>query len=292
MSAPSSRLLPAGLLLLIVAIWGWTFVIVKDAVTLYGVVPFLAVRFLIGALCLAPLGLRRGAAPTLRLGAAIGLVMGVAFLLQTLGLATSSASNTGLITGLFVVFAPLANRLLFGVRISGLCWIGIGLSLVGLALLTGAGGEAMRVGDLLTLGCAALFGLHVALLDRHARGRDPVALATGQVSAAALLFTLVWLIQCPLAWPPRNVWPALLLTGVLASAAAYLVQTYAQQRLRAEQTALIMLAEPLFAVLFGVWLHGDRFTTIQGLGGLLMVGAMVAAEVLARRGAAQPDTRT
>ena len=287
MSAHDNRLLPAGLLLLIVLIWGWTFVIVKDAVALYGVVPFLAVRFLIGALCLAPLGLRRGAGPTFGLGAAIGLVMGAAFLLQTLGLATSSASNTGLITGLFVVFAPLTNRLLFGVRLSTGCWIGIGLSLVGLALLTGAGGEAMRRGDLLTLGCAALFGLHVALLDRHARGRNPLALATGQVAAAAVLFTLVWLIQGPVAWPPRAVWPALLLTGVLASAAAYLVQTYAQQRLRAEQTALIMLAEPLFAVLFGVWLHGDRFTGAQLAGGLLMGAAMLGTEWVAHRPAAQ-----
>ena len=278
MAQIAHRLLPAGLLLLIVAIWGWTFVVVKDAVALYGVLPFLAVRFTIGALCLAPACARRLDRRTLGLGLAIGLVVGVAFLLQTLGLTRSSASNTGLITGLFVVFAPLANRLLFGVRITGRHGIAIAASLAGLALLTGAGPTGLGLGDLLTLGCAALFGLHVALLDRFAAGRGATVLAFGQVASAAALFVVIWLAQGTPVAPPRSVWPALLITGVLASAAAYLVQTFAQQRLPAVETALILLAEPLFAVLFGVWLHGDRFTVVQAAGGALMVAAMAAIE--------------
>jgi drug/metabolite transporter (DMT)-like permease len=277
-SPPRSRLLPAALLLLIVAIWGWTFVIVKDAVAVYGVLPFLAVRFLIGALCLAPFGASRPDHRTLAVGVGLGAVVGVAFLLQTLGLTQSSASNTGLITGLFVVFAPLANRLLFGVRIAGRYWIAIAASLAGLGLLTGAGPAGLGLGDLLILGCAALFGLHVALLDRFAGGRDPVALAFGQVSAAAALLLAIWLAQGTPVAPPRSVWPALLITGVLASAAAYLVQTYAQQRLPAVDVALILLAEPLFAVLFGVWLHGDHFTGLQALGGAVMLATMAALE--------------
>lgn len=280
------RWLPAALLLAIVALWGWTFVIVKDAVAIYGVRPFLAVRFLMGAAALGLLAARRRDGAALRRGGAIGLVVGAAFLLQTFGLTGSSASNTGLITGLFVVFAPLANRILFGVRLTGPLWGALVLALGGLALLTGAGGGRLAPGDLLTLGCAALFGLHIALLDRHARGRDPLVLAFGQLATAALLCLALALGAGGLTWPPPAVWPALLITGLFASAAAYLVQTWAQQRLSAVETGLILLAEPLFAVGFGVWLHGDRLTTIQSLGGLLMVGAMGAAEVLARRAAA------
>ena len=279
----AKRQLPALLLLVIVAIWGWTFVVVKDAVAVYGVIPFLAVRFLLGAACLGAVSARRATAATLRAGGAIGLVMGVAFLLQTLGLARSSASNTGLITGLFAVFAPLANRLLFGVRLPWPQALALGLSLAGLALLTGAGREGLGSGDLLTLGCAALFGLHIALLDRFARGHDAVALAFGQVGAAALLFAAVWLLRGPFAWPPREVWMALLVTGVLASAAAYLVQTYAQQHLPAVQVALILLAEPVFAVLFGAWLQGDRFTVLQGAGAALMVAATALPMVRRRK---------
>lgn len=280
---PRGRLLAALLLTGIVALWGWTFVIVKDAVAVYGVLPFLSVRFLIGAAALGLAALRRRDALALRRGAAIGLVVGAAFLLQTFGLARSSASSTGLITGLFVVFAPLANRALFGVRLAGPLWAALALALGGLALLTGAGGGRLGGGELMTLGCAALFGLHIALLDRQARGRDPVVLAFAQVAAAALLCTAMAAARGGLGWPPRAAWPALLITGLFASAAAYLVQTWAQQRLTAVQTGLILMAEPLFAVLFGVWLHGDRLTSVQALGALLMVGAMLAAEALARR---------
>jgi drug/metabolite transporter (DMT)-like permease len=279
----TSRWVPASLLLAIVAIWGWTFVVVKDAVAAYGVIPFLAVRFALGAACLGAVCARRADVPTLRAGAAIGLVVGAAFLLQTLGLEGTSASNAGLITGLFVVFAPLANRLLFGVRVSPTHVAGIAASLLGLGLLTGAGPSGFGRGDLLTLGCAVLFGLHVALLDRYAKGRDAAVLAFGQVGSAAALLAAAWLIRGGLAWPPPEVWPALVVTGVFASALAYLVQTYAQQRLPAADAALIMLAEPVFAVLFGALLHGDRFTVIQAAGAGVMVAATLAVELQGRR---------
>jgi drug/metabolite transporter (DMT)-like permease len=273
-----NRLLIAGLLLAVVAVWGWTFVVVKDAVAVYGVIPFLAVRFALGTGCLGLVCARRIDLPTLRTGAAIGLLVGAGFLLQTLGLARTSASNSALVTGLFVLFAPLANRLLFGVRIRGVYWIGIAASLAGLGLLTGADAGGVGAGDLLTLGCAAVFGLHVALLDRYAKGRNAAVLALGQVGAAAALFGAAWLLQGGLAWPPAHLWPALLVTGIVASAVAYLVQTYAQQRLPAVDTAMILLAEPVFAVLFGVLLHGDRMTPRQIAGGTLMVATMALLE--------------
>lgn len=280
---PARRLLLAGLLLGVVAVWGWTFVIVKEAVAIYGVLPFLAVRFTLGTACLGAVCARRVHRRTLRSGAAIGLVLGAAFLLQTFGLAHTSASNTGLITGLFVVFAPLANRVFFGVRIRGALWAAIGLSLVGLALLTGAGPAGLGLGELLTLGCAALFGLHVAMLDRYAKGHDATVLACGQLAGATLLFLVFCAGTGGLVMPPASVWFALLITGVLASAVAYLVQTFVQQRLSAVETALIMLLEPLFAVLFGYLLQGDRMTPLQISGGVLMVMTMAVTELRAKK---------
>ncbi|MCX7006202.1 MAG: DMT family transporter [Kiritimatiellaeota bacterium] len=291
-SAPlplARRLLLAGLLLGVVAVWGWTFVIVKDAVAIYGVLPFLAVRFTLGAACLGAVCARRVKRRTFRTGAAIGLVLGVAFLLQTFGLARTSASNTGLITGLFVVFAPLANRMFFGVRIRGALWAAIGLSLIGLALLTGAGSSGFGLGELLTLGCAALFGLHVALLDRYAKGHDATVLAFGQLAGAAILFLAFCAGTGGLVMPPAGVWFALIITGVFASAIAYLVQTYVQQRLSAVETALIMLLEPLFAVLFGFLLQGDRMTPLQISGGVLMIVTMALTELRGQKPAATAD---
>ena len=269
----------AGLLLGVVAIWGWTFVAVKDAAGAYGVLPFLAVRFAIGAACLGVVCARRVEWRTFRTGMVIGVVLGSAFLLQTLGLVRTSASNTGLITGLFVVFAPLANRLLFGVRMPRVLWLAIALSLVGLAMLTGAGPAGVGLGELLTLGGAVLFGLHVALLDRLSKGRQAVVLAFGQLAGAALLFAVCH--SCAGEWhmPSARVWTALIITGVLASAAAYLIQTYVQQHLSATETAMIMLAEPPFAVAFGCLLQGDHLTAVQMVGGAVLIGAMALAEL-------------
>lgn len=274
-----SRLALSCLLLLIVALWGWTFVLVKDAIEIYGVVPFLAVRFAIGSACMALFAVRRMDRRTFGTGGLIGVVLATSYLMQTLGLDRSTATNTGVITGLFIVFAPLANRLLFGVKTKPLLWIAIGTSLIGLALLTGAGPNGLSIGDFFTLGCAVSFGLHVALLDRYSKGYQASALVLAQLLAATGIFTAVWLSTEPVRWPPSEVWPALLVTGVIATAAAFFIQTSAQQRLSAVETAMIILTEPIFAAVFGYLLHDDRLSGLQMLGGLLMVAAVFAAEL-------------
>lgn len=273
------HLLPSALLLAIVIAWGWTFTVVKDAVAVYGVVPFLAVRFAIGSACIGVFAARRAERRSLQTGAWLGLALAAAYLLQTFGLRYSTPTNTGLITGLFIVFTPLANRMLFGVRTRRVLWAAIAVSLCGLVLLTGAGAQGLRAGDGLTLGCAACFGLHVALLDRYAKGHRAVTLALGQLTAATVLLAGVWFVLGPIRWPPAEVWPALLLTGGVCTAAAFFVQTFAQQRLSAVQTGMIILTEPIFAAVFGWLLAGDRLTRLQILGAGLMVAAVFAAEL-------------
>ena len=284
-----NRLVSCILLLAIVAMWGWTFSLMKAPVETYGVVPFLALRFLIGSAAISLVAARRTTWRTLKVGGPIGLVLAAAYLLQTFGLRHTSATNTGLITGLFIVFAPLANRVLFGVRTRLVLWGTIGVSVAGLALLTGAGPGGVALGDALTLCAAACFGLHVALLDRHAKHHDAIVLAQGQLLAATAVLWAAWLLAAwrgvePLALPPPgwamdDVWPALIVTGLIATAAAFLVQTYVQQRLRAVQTAVIIVTEPLFAALFAYLLVGDRLTGLQIVGGVLMVAALILVEV-------------
>ena len=112
-------------LIVITAIWGWTFVIVKDGVESYAVVPFLAIRFAIGALVLAGMALPRVNRGSLRIGALIGSFLALGFLLQTFGLFHTTSTNCGLITGLFVVFSPLANYMLFGQRTGRVFWLAV-----------------------------------------------------------------------------------------------------------------------------------------------------------------------
>ncbi len=269
------RLALSLLLLSVVAVWGWTFVLVKDAISACGVAPFLAVRYAIASAAIAPFAVRRANWRSLAVGAGIGLALAGGYLLQTFGLRDTTPTSSGIITGLTVVFVPIANRLLFGVRTEPVVWAAIGVGMVGLVLLS----KGVSIGDALTLCCAACFGLHVALLGRYARGHDAGALAFGQLAAATLVFLAAWPLSQPLAWPPRAVWPAILITALLATALAFYVQTFVQQRLPAMQVAMVLLMEPLFAAFFGRVLADVHLTALQVCGALLMVGAMFATEL-------------
>ena len=268
------------LLVGITAVWGWTFVVVRDAIALYGVLPFLAVRFALAAAALAPFSVPKLTRRTLLVGGGIGVVLAAGYLFQTLGLLFTTPTNSGFITGLFVVFAPLADRIFFGASFSRQVIVAVVMSLLGMVLLAGGGPEGVNSGDLLTIVCAAALGLHIALLSRYAAGHDAAGLAFAQILAMAALFTVAWPVFDPVEAPPSGVWLALLVTGLVASAGAFWGQTFVQQRIPAARTAIILTMEPVFAALFGYWLAGDRLVAIQVLGAALILSALVIGEVL------------
>ena len=273
--------IPTLLLVFITAVWGVSFVLVKDSLATYGVVTFLALRFTIGAALMGAISARKVTRSTLGGGAALGLAMAGIFLAQTFGLRYTTVTNSGLITGLFVVFAPLANRVMFGVRTTWPAWSAIGVSMVGLALLTGSGPDRFNFGDFLTLLCAVCIGVYIALLDRIAKHHDAGALAFTQVLVVALVCFACRTTE-PWAWPTRNVWFALLITGTISTAAGTYVQTYVQQRLSAVRVTVIVALTPVFAALFGYLLAGDRLTAVQAAGGILMIAAVMMVEVVGR----------
>jgi drug/metabolite transporter (DMT)-like permease len=274
------RLIYTLLLVATTAVWGWTFVVVQDAIAVYGVIPFLAVRFVLAGAVLTPIYAAKLTRKSLLVGGGIGVVLAAGYLFQTLGLLFTTPTNSGLITGLFVVFAPLADRLLFGANLARQIVLAIVLSLLGMVLLAGGGPEGANWGDLLTLLCAAALGLHIALLSRYAASHDAGALTLAQILAMALLFVVAWPFFDAVSLPQPGVWIALLVTGLLASAGAFLVQTTVQQHIPAARTAIILTMEPVFAALFGYWLAGDRLVAIQLLGGLMILSALVIGEVV------------
>ncbi len=267
------------LLIGVTAVWGLTFVMVRDAIAIYGVIPFLAVRFAIAGGSSLLLWGRRLNRAALVTGGGIGVVLAVGYLLQTWGLRHTTATNAGLITGLFVVLAPIADRLLFGTRLRPVAWAAVAISLVGMTVLTGRLPTHLALGDLLTLGCAVAFGIHIALLSRHSPHHDALALTTAQMLAVAVLFLVAWPIAARPAAPPREVWLALVVTGIFASTLAYLIQTAAQKRLSTARTAVILTMEPLFAGLFGFALAGERLGPLALLGAALIFAALLLVEV-------------
>jgi len=262
-------------LLMVTAVWGWTFVLVKDAITHYPTLPFLQIRFILAFLVMV--ALVRGL-PTRRevwVGIIAGAVLAAGYLAQTVGLTMTSPGNSGLITGLFVVFTPLIDRI-FGVPLHRWTLIAVVTALAGTAMLVG-GPAGFGLGDLLTIICAVLFALHIVLLSRWSPGLRSAPLAMMQMGTSALIFTGggSWSLRAP----SPGVWLAIVITGVFASALAFYIQTWAQQHLSASRTALILATEPAWAVAAAVILAGQRFGLLQAVGAGLVLAAIVGHEV-------------
>src|SRR5215211_2198343 len=269
------------LLLAVTVVWGVTFVQVKDAVAIYPLFAFLAVRFAIAGATLAPVAMGRigslgrvGA----RAGIVLGLLLAAGYALQTAGLQRTTVSATGFITGLYVVLTPVLALALFRVRSGAAAWAGVVLATGGLALLSGVSAGSPR-GDLLVLAGAAAFALQIVLVERWAPRYDPVALTQVEMLAALVAFLAVALALGELEAPHgATVWAALLVTGVFASALAFLVQTWAQRRTSATRVALVFAMEPVFAGLFGYALAGDRLGWTGWLGCAVIMAGIVVAE--------------
>ncbi|HEY2938919.1 MAG TPA: DMT family transporter [Gaiellaceae bacterium] len=271
-------------LIAVTAIWGVTFVQVKDAVELYPLYAFLALRFAIASLTLAPaVVVRFGSVPWARLkgtgvAACLGLLLAAGYALQTEGLARTTVSSTGFITGLYVVFTPLLALGLFRQRIGAAAWLGVALSVAGLAMLSGiqAGSAA---GDALVLAASGVYSLQIVLLERVARQIDPVALTFVEMLAACAAFSAIAAVRsdfdAPHGW---TVWGALVVTGVFASALGFLVQSWAQRRTSATRTALAFALEPVWTALFGFTLAGDRLGGLGWGGCAAILGGIALAE--------------
>jgi drug/metabolite transporter (DMT)-like permease len=265
-------------LITVTAVWGVTFVQVKDAVDVYPLFAFLAVRYAIATGVLAVAGGRRvltlgrsGLAAGTVLGGLLGLGLG----LQTAGLERTTVSSTGFITGLYVVLTPLFGLLLFRTTVGLEVWAGVVLSVVGLALLSGVD-VGSPAGDLLVLASAAAQALQILMVERFATRYDAIALVLVEMAACLAGFLAIAIALGQLEVPHgRTVWGALIVTGVFASALAYLIQVWAQRRLSAARIAIVFSLETVFAGLFGYWLADDRLGWL-GWGGCAVILAGIA----------------
>ena len=276
----------------VTAIWGSTFVVVKDAIERMPVMDFLAWRF--GLATLAMLLIRpRSVARLGRVGRVrgtwLGLALGAGYVFQTMGLRTARASVSGFITGMFVVLTPLCAAALLRRLVPTSAWAGVVLATTGLALLS-LRGFSIGTGELLTLGCAVAFALHIVGLGEWSAAHDAYGLAVVQLAVVALgCLAFALPLQPP---PDAGVWGALALTAVLATAVAFVVQTWAQAHVPPTRAAVIMTMEPVFAGLFGIAVAGERLGPREVVGSLLILAAMLTVELGPRRAADVPRLET
>ena len=227
--------------------------------------------------------LRSVIAPGVLLGA---LICG-GYVLQTEGLARTTATNAGFITGLYVVFTPLIASVLFRQRVQGAAWPALIISLGGLALLSIQRLEDLRLhtGDMLVLAGAVVWAGHVTGVA-HFSPRFPTWMLSIAQMGATAVFQLVLAAGTglrPHQAAAFSVWPLLVLTGVVGSGVAYTVQIMGQRSLTATRAVVILAGEAIFAAAFSAAWIQERLAVHQWMGAILVLGAMAYSEVGARR---------
>jgi drug/metabolite transporter (DMT)-like permease len=268
-------------LIAVTAVWGVTFVQVKDAVAVYPLVAFLAVRYAIAAGVLGVVGagrVRSLGRDGFTAGVVLGALGALGIGLQTAGLHLTTVSSTGFITGLYVVLTPLFGLLLFRTRVGAEVWAGVALSIAGLAMLSGVP-VGSTGGNLLVLASTSAQALQIVMVERYANRFDAIALTLVAMATSCLGFLVVALAQGNLPVPHGwTVWGALIVTGVFASALAVLIQVWAQRRMSAARIALVFALETVWAGFFGFVLDGDRLGWLGWGGCAAILAGIVVAE--------------
>ncbi|MFF7160584.1 DMT family transporter [Streptomyces sp. NPDC008086] len=286
-------------LLLVALVWGSSYLSAQTATAALPVLLVLFARYSLSALaCLGVVAARRGGArrwtrDELRAGVPLGLTQAAVLVVETYGVAHTSAANAGLIISLTIVLTPLLDR--GGHRgappaaffaATGLCVLAVGL------LMSGNGFHAPRLGDLLMLGAAVIRAGHVVLVGRFTAGRAvrPLQLTTVQTLVGTALFLPVAVLDLPmLVHADPATWAQLVYLALFCSVFAFLAQTWAVQRTSASRASLLLGTEPVWAVAVGVALAGDHLTALTGLGAALMVSGTYWGQAVERAHRAAPD---
>lgn len=276
------------LLLLAGAIWGMGFVAQSTAMDNIGPFLFIGLRFLVAALVLAPFAWRESrradgpvSAPHMRGFLLIGLALFSAMALQQVGLTITTVTNSGFLTGLYVVFVPFISLLALRQKPHPVIWPAVLMTFAGISMLAGGSLSALNHGDLLTIGCAAMYAVQVILVGLYVEpsGR-PLTLSFVQFALAAVLGLAIGIVREPvIVGQIIAALPEILFAGVMATGLAFTLQVIGQRYTTAPQTAIFLSTESLFAALFGALFLGERIPAIGYAGGLLIFLAILLAEI-------------
>ncbi|WP_180933685.1 DMT family transporter [Nocardioides ungokensis] len=278
-------LLAALALLGVTAMWGSTFFLIRDLLERVPTLDFLAVRFAIASVALllvAPRAVARLSPASRRSAVVLGLLYGVAQILQTAGLAHTPATVSGFITGMYVVLTPVFAAVLLRSRITAMTWGAVVLATSGLAVLT-LNGLSIGYGEAITLVAAMLYALHIVGLGAWSTPHEALGMSIVQI----VVITLV----CLAATAPDGIvlpdtpgdWLSVVYMALFAGALGLVGQTWAQAHLAPTRSAIIMSMEPVFAAFFAVLLGGESFTLRMVCGGLMVLAAMLVVELAPRR---------
>ena len=271
----------------VTAAWGASFVLMKPAIERQPIPDFLATRFVIAVLILVlvrPSVFRKITPRMMWTGSVAGVFLALGYVAQTIGLHFATAAITGFLTGLYVVATPILAWLLFRQRLSAKVIIAACLGLTGLGIIS-LNSFGIGVGEIWIVIGAIFFALHIVVLGRWSPGSDTYALTVVQLVVVSVITVAVTLVDGDgyVAPPDGDVWVAVLITAVLATAAGFLLQTWAQSTMDASRVAIILTAEVPWAAAISVAVGQEVLALRTIIGGSIMIAAMLLAEWPGRR---------
>lgn len=260
----------------IAAVWGSSFVVMKDSLERQNVFSFLSSRFILAALLMflyKPGVFRRLTKKFITRGIIAGILLGSGYIFQTYGLTKTTVSNTGFITGLYLVFTPLISLLILKRHVLKIQWLAVLIATIGLFLIS-YNGVTIGIGEILVLISAIIYGAHFVALGEWSDGRNTYALTLIQIVTVAVLTSIFAFRDGFQIAPDSTVWLAIIYTAFFATFLGFLVQTKAQSIMSATVASVLLATETPFAVFFGLYFHDDPLTLRIITGGLLVMVAM------------------
>lgn len=267
-------------LVFVAIVWGAGFVLMKDAIDDQPVFDFLATRFTLATLvmiAIRPQVLSAINKQTLFRGSVLGVMLGLAYITQTIGLDLTTAAITGFLTGLYVVFTPLLFWFVFKKKVDKKVIVGTTLALTALLFIS-FNGISIDPGQIWLIACALLFAGHIIGLSFWSNAKDIYTLTVIQLAAGSVV---CWLGALPDGYqPPPSafVWGTVVFTAVFATAMAFLIQTWAQSIMDPSRVAIILTGEIVFAAVIAVAVGQEVLSARTIIGGVLIVVAMLIVE--------------
>ncbi|MCX6454149.1 MAG: DMT family transporter [Actinomycetes bacterium] len=280
-----NKVFSAVILTAVAAIWGSAFLSMKGTLERLDVNSFLAWRFAIATLVLIairPSVVKKIDLAFAKKGALLGIFLGSGYIFQSFGLTLTTVSNTGFITGLYVVLTPVVAAIFLRKNITLVEWFAVFVATAGLALLS-FNGFHFGLGEFLVLMSALLFAMHIVGLGEWSKGLDTYALTVLQLGTCAVVTFVASLKSGFRAPPDSGVWFSIIYTALFATALAFIVQTWAQSFIAPSSVAVILAMEVVFAAGFGIWLLDEPVTLRIALGGLLVIASMYLIILLDQR---------
>jgi len=263
-------------LLATTAVWGGAFLVMKDSLVRQDVYSFLASRFILAAAFMfmyKPKSLTGLDRKFVKRAVLIGLLLCSGFIFQTFGITQTTVSNTGFITGLYLVFTPLISWLLLKREIFKVQWLAVLVATIGLYFIS-FNGISVGIGEILVLISALLFAGQIVALGEWSDGENTYALTLIQILVSAVIFFALSLkdgFQLP---PDNAVWSAVFYTAFFATFLGFLIQTKAQSVMSATVAGVLLAMETPFALFFGLYFDNDPITLRIISGGTLVLIAM------------------